>query len=319
VMDYEMCRGMIEPLNSPKKKSRVAIVGAGPAGLGCAAELAVRGHNVKVFDREEKPGGMLRYYIPNYRLPDEILDFEIDFIKKLGVEFEMKSEIENLESLKKDFDAVYIATGLHKSRGGDLKGVEKKNCYMALDFLRMANASKLPKLGNRVCVIGGGDTAMDAAQVSKKSGAESFVLYRRPQDKMPAYKNEIEASWNMGVEFYFRVLPCEIVGKDRVEGVKCVRVKWHKSLLGKGEKYDIENEEFTIACDTVVIAIGQGTESIFGLKQSKEGLLQIDSETFRTSENGIYAGGDMVQGGGTAARAVGMGKLAATKIDEYLK
>jgi len=319
VMDYERKVGMIEPARPVLNGKPVAVVGSGPAGLGCAAELAARGHPVTVFEATDVPGGMPRQCIPSFRLPVELIDFEIEFIKKLGVQFVCNKRIDDpKELLSKEFEAVFIATGLHSSKGGDFIGGDIPGVYQALDFLRMEKKGELPDLGKRVLVIGGGDTALDAARVAKRAGAESFIIYRRTQKEMPAYPNEIEDAWHEGVEFYFRVLPRGVVGKDRVKGLKCVRIKWNEAPSRMARSYNVEAAEFSIDCDTIVAAIGQGPESTFGFRTTPNELLAVEKETFKTSENGIFAAGDLTHGGGTAAQAVGMGKQAAIKIDEYL-
>ncbi len=319
VTDYEMNRGMIEPLASKKDKPAIAVVGSGPAGLGAAAELAVRGHAVKIFEAEEKIGGVLRYHIPSFRLPEEVLDFDVEFIKKLGVEIECQRRIEDpARLLSEKFSAVYLATGLWKSKEDDLIGSDLNGAYRALDFLRLSKENKLPELGRRVLVIGGGDTAMDSARTARERGAESIVVYRRTQSEMPAYEEEVEAAWRDGVEFYFRVIPRAVVGKDRVEGLRCVRVRWHKKTAGMKQGYDVEGSEFVIGCDSLVIATGQIPESTFKLRTSPSGMIAVSQSDYFTSNPSIFAGGDVVTGGGTAARAVGMGKLAAAKISEYV-
>lgn len=320
VMDYERKRGMIEPRPPRHDGKKIAVIGSGPAGLGCATELAVRGHIVTVFESGPEVGGMLRSVIPSFRLPSVVIDFEIEFIKKLGVEFECLKTVERPSDLSaQGFSAVFIGTGLQKSQGGDLIGSQLSGVYQALDFLAMSKQGQMPTLGRRVVVMGGGDTAIDAARVSKHAGAECFILYRRTQREMPAYAEEIKAAWNDGVEFYFRVLVRSIVGTDKVTGVRCVRIRWHEKIPGTTQGYDVEGAEFVVPCDTVVYAIGQKPAHDFGFRTTQDGLIAVHKDTMMTSADGIFAGGDCVNGGGTAAWAVGAGKRAAVKIDEYVK
>lgn len=320
VCDWEQQHGMIEPRRPARDGKPVGVVGSGPAGLGCAAELAVRGHKVTVFERRDMLGGMLRRCIPSFRLPDDVLDFEIAFLKKLGIEFVTNHEVADpRELLKKDFKAVFLAAGLHRARGGDLEGMNLTGAHQAIDYLQHVKDGNAPELGKRVVVIGGGDTALDAARTARHAGSECFLLYRKTQDEMPAYPNEVDDAWNEGVEFYFRTIVRAAVGKEKVEGVRCVRVKWHPKVRGMKRVYDVEAQEFVIACDAVLVAVGQGAESTFGLRQAPNGLLAVTTENMMTSEPGIFAGGDLVFGGGTAARAVGQGKQAAGHIDAYLK
>jgi NADPH-dependent glutamate synthase beta subunit-like oxidoreductase len=318
-MEYERKRGMIVPILVPADKGPIAIVGSGPAGLGCAAKLASLGYKVKVFEKDGRIGGLLTSTIPSFRLPKEVVEFEIEFIKKLGVEFVTDKKIDDPRLLfKQGFKAIFIGTGLVKSRVAEFIGEDRPGVFQALDFLRSAKLGKIPDMGRRVLVIGGGDTAIDSARVAKRAGTECFILYRRMQNEMPAYEEELDAAWHDGVEFYFRVIPRSVVGKDRIEGLKCVRVKWHEKIAGMKQGYDVEGPEFTISCDSVIVAAGQEPETNFGLRSGSSGLIALEKDSFKTSEKFIYAGGDITCGGGTAARAVGMGKLAAIEIDSDL-
>jgi glutamate synthase (NADPH/NADH) small chain len=319
VMDHERLRGMIEPATPKRDGKKVAVIGAGPAGLGCAAELAVCGHIVTVFEAGPETGGMLRKVIPSFRLPPAVIDFEVEFIKKLGVEFECMRTVERpQELLSHGFDAVFVGAGLQRPLGGELIGSNIAGVHQALDLLSMSKSGRMPDPGRRVVVVGGGDTAIDAARVSKRAGAECFIIYRRTQREMPAYPEEIEAAWNDGVEFYFRVMPRSIVGTDKVTGVRCVRIRWQPAVPGSERTYEVEGAEFVIPCDTFIYATGQGAVHNFGLRTTTEGYLAVHKETMMTSTPGIFAGGDCVTGGGTAAWAVGAGKQAAVQIDKYL-
>lgn len=320
VMDWERKVGMIEPKTPEKSGAKVAVIGSGPAGLGCAAELAVRGHAVTVFEQDAEPGGLLRTTIPAFRLPAEVVDFEIEFLRRLGIEFVCNHRItEPSKLLGEDFRAVFVATGLCKSKKGDLINADVPGVYQAMDILKMAKKNETPVLGRRVVVIGGGDTALDAARVAKRAGSECFILYRRTQGEMPAYKNEVDAAWNEGVEFYFRTIVRSITGTDAVKGVRCVRIRWHERVRGMDQGYDVEGTEFQVNCDSVILAMGQLPLDTFNLRTTPNGCVAVDKDKWATSETGIFAGGDVSLGGGTAARAVGAGKQAAVKIDEYLK
>lgn len=320
VMDWERGVGMIEPARPKRDGKKVAVVGSGPAGLGCAAELAVRGHVVTVFERDSEAGGMLKNYIPSFRLPPEVVDFEIEFIKKLGVEFVLNQIIDSpVKLLKEGFAAVFIAAGLHRLKAPEIIDAGAIGVYPAFSFLKDAKYGRMPSLGKRVVVIGGGDTALDCARVAKREGVECFLLYRRTQKEMPACRNEIDHAWSEGIEFYFRTIVRAITGGDHVKGVRCVRIRWHEKMQGLNQGYDVEGAEFQIACDSVILASGQEPEFAFGLRTTPNGLLAVNKETMMTSEKGVFAGGDMVFGGGTVARAVGQGRQAALKIDEYLK
>jgi glutamate synthase (NADPH/NADH) small chain len=320
VCDYERRVGMIEPVRSKCDGAKVAIVGAGPAGLGCAAELACRNYAVTVFERESKAGGMLRQCIPSYRLPEEVLDFEEEFIRKLGVEFVFGNEVDDPKAiLKKGFDAVFIAAGLSSPKGMDVPGSDLPGVYQALNVLKAAKHGTPMDLGKRAIVIGGGDTALDAARIAKKSGSECLLLYRRTQKEMPAYKEEISAAWDEGIEFYFRTVVHSISGSNKVTGVRCVRVHWRDKIPGRQQAFDVEGTQFQVACDSVIIAAGQCPASTFGLRTTPNGMIAVDKAAFATSEQRIFAAGDIVNGGTTAAQALGMGKKAAENMDRYLK
>ncbi len=320
VTDRERLQGMIEPAPPVRNGKNVAVVGAGPAGLGCAAELAVRGYIVRVFEEGPEIGGMLRRVIPSFRLPPAVLDFEIEFIKKLGVEFSCLNAMGRPEELlSKGYDAVFVGCGLQKPVGSDLIGSRFKQVHQALDFLTASKQGRMPDVGKRTVVIGGGDTAIDAARVARRAGAECFMLYRRTQREMPAYKEEVDAAWNDGVEFYFRVMVRSVVGQEKATGVRCARIKWNEPVPGTERSYVVEGPEFVIPCDTVIVATGQGPSSDLGLRTTSDGKIAVHKETMMASAQGVFAGGDCVTGGGTAAWAVGMGKKAAVKIDVYLK
>lgn len=319
-MDYERSRGMIEPIPSQRSGAKIAVIGSGPAGLGCAAELALRNHAVTVYEKDAQAGGLLRSSIPLFRLPADVLDFDIEFIKKLGVEFQFNSKIDNPQKLlKQGYKAVFIAAGLEKQRSTDIINSKLPGVYEALDFLHAAKRGELPDIGKRAIVIGGGDTALDAARVVRKSGSECLVLYRRTQSEMPAYPEEIDAAWDEGVEFYFRTVVRAVTGTENVTGVRCVRIRWHERIRSARHGYDVEGQEFQIACDSVIIATGQEPASAFGLRTTPNGMIAVDKEKFETSAPKIFAGGDIALGGGTAAAAVGKGKQAAIVIDEYVK
>lgn len=319
VTDWERKTGMIEPAAPRLDGAKVAIIGSGPAGLGCAAELAIKGHIVTVFEKDTVFGGMLRHCIPQFRLPDDVLDFEIEFLKKLGIGFVGGRVVEDpMVLLGEGFKAVFVATGLDKPQEGDIIKKDLHGVYQALDILKDAKTGKPPEFGRRAVVIGGGDTALDAARVARRAGSEVFVLYRRTQKEMPAYGNEVDDAWNEGVEFYFRTIVRSVVGEERVKGARCVRIRWHEKMRGMTQGYDVEGAEFVIACDSLIVATGQGPSSTFNFRTTPDGLIAVDKNTLMTSENGIFSGGDVAFGGSTASRAVGQGRQAAIKIDEYV-
>lgn len=316
VMDWEREHGMIKPeLQIAKKDQKIAIIGSGPAGLSAAANLASFGYRVEIFEREKYFGGQLRLSIPEFRLPEEVLDFEIEFIKKMGVKFHKKKEIKDISKLKEKFDAVFIAIGLSSSKRLGIAGEEKKDVYDALDFLIRSKKGENLDLGKRVLVVGGGDTAIDSARVAIKHGAQVLMLYRRTQKDMPAYRVDIDEAFSEGVEFWFRVMPVQITGEDNVAGIKVKRVLWK----GEGRSvndYDVEGDEFVIKGDTIINAIGQKRDPILDVDQSL--LSEVDGN-LKIIDDGVFAGGDYAYGAGTAVQAVGSGKLAAEEIDRYLR
>jgi len=316
VCEWEISSGMIEPKKTDGGKGKVAIVGSGPAGLACAAELAVFGCQPVVFDSAPNAGGMLRSVIPEFRLPTRVLDFEIEFIKKLGVEFVMKTKIDDLSKLfDEGFKVVFVSTGACESKRTGIIGEDKKGVCEALEFLKGAklNLDNCGSLnGKRVVVVGGGDTAVDSARTAARAGALVTLLYRRTRLDMPAYRPDIEEAEKEGVEFVFRTMPRSIIGSEGVVGVKAAKIRW-KGKGRQAEGYDVEGTEFTLPCDIVIMAAGQVSAGDFGLRTAPNGYIAVD-KNMMTSGKGIFAGGDIVSGPSTAVAAVGSGKLAAEKI-----
>lgn len=332
VMDWERANGMVEPVKPRQDKARVAIVGAGPAGLSCAATLAVRGYKVTVYDAAKKAGGVLRYEIPSLRLPEDVLDYEIDFIKRLGVEFKLGTKINKLEDLS-EFDAIFVSHGLGKPRKIGIPGEELPGVYSASDFLAMAKGHENPPtpplskggkggfgIGKRVLVIGGGSVAMDVVIEAKRLGAERvFGVCLEDYDEMPATPHDKEEAWKTGVEYLYRVMPLAILGRNKVVGFKGVNIRWRKpGRYVPSNAVRIKGTEFELNVDTVIVAIGQGPNDSFGLETLPGGFLKVDKETYMTSRKGVFAGGDAVRGPALAVEAVADGKKAAEEIDGYL-
>ncbi|MBU4484118.1 NAD-dependent dihydropyrimidine dehydrogenase subunit PreA, partial [bacterium] len=317
VMDYDREHNLVHPEKKQLNGFNIAIVGSGPAGLSCAARLASNGYHVEVFEKESELGGQLRLSIPDFRLPREVIDHEIKMIKNLGVKFNVNSEIKDPNELKKKgFDSIFVAPGLTVSKKLNVPGEDKKGVYDALDFLMRDKRGEKIQLGKRVLVVGGGDTAIDAARIARERGAQVLILYRRTQEEMPAYRPDIDEAFDEGVELWFRVVPVEVVGNGKVEGLKLNRVTWK----GKGRHikgYDIEGPEFTISGDTIINAIGQGSESTFNLPTNNKGWINYNSETLKVSD-GVFVGGDFATGASTAVAAVAQGSRAATSIHEHL-
>jgi len=319
--------GPFMPETAPPSGKRVAIVGAGPAGLTAAYFLARDGHQATVYDAMPQGGGMLRYGIPAYRLPKEILDQEIELIEKMGVHFVYKTKIGRdvaLSYLKETYDAVFVGIGAWESSSMRCKGEELPGVLGGIDFLREVALHGDVAIGSRVAVIGGGNTAMDAARTAVRLGAEEvLVLYRRTREEMPAEKVEIEEAEEEGVNFRFLVSPLEVIAEEGM----ITSIRLQKMELGEPDQsgrrrpVPIPGAEESVAVDTVISAIGQKVKpcGLEELAQTKWGTIAVDDKKMTTSIPGIYAGGDAVSGPGIAIEAVAQGRDAAVSIDSCLR
>jgi len=346
--DYGMNNKVEMPKASDKTLSgyKVAIVGSGPAGLCCAGELARYGVKVTIFEALQKPGGVLRYGIPPFRMPRDILDFEIDYLKRIGVEFVGNFIIGRTktldELLSEGFCAVFLGLGAGIPSFLGIPGENLCNIYSANEFLTRINlmsAYKFPEyhtpvnIGKRVLVIGGGNTAMDAARAALRlqnmtmQASDTTIIYRRTEVEMPARRLEIEHAREEGIKFKFLMQPVEFLGDDDgfVKKMRCLECKLGKpDSSGRRRPVPIEGSEFDIDCDIAVIAVGLKANQILisvtpELKTDKYGDLIVNKETMETSIKGVYAGGDIVGGEGTVIEAMGMAKKAALGILEQLK
>jgi len=313
------------PRTDKPSGKRVAIVGAGPAGLTAAYFLLRRGHGAVIFDAHDAPGGMLRYGIPAFRLPHAVLDQEIDVIRVLRGEFRMGRRLGTdmtLEDLRRDFDAVFLAIGAQGSRGLACPGEEL--ALPALTFLEGVASGRLPVIGDEVLVLGGGNTAMDTARTAVRLGARRVtVLYRRTRREMPCLMSEVEAAEAEGVTLETLVAP---LGLERSSSgtllLTCTRMALGAAdESGRARPVPIPGSAFTLEATTVIAAIGQ-TVDASGLRSSavqisRRGIL-VDPATLATNVPGVFAGGDGVSGADLAVRAVAAGKLAAVSLDQYL-
>jgi len=345
--DYGM-KNDLEVRPEPDKrlsKFKVAVVGSGPAGVCAAGELARRGVKVVIFEGLHKTGGVLRYGIPPFRLPRDIMDFEINYLKKLGVEIipnYIVGKAKTLEELfKEGYSAIFLGLGAGTPSFLRINGENLCNIYSANEFLTRVNlmeAFKFPEfhtpvnIGKHMIVIGGGNTAMDAARVAlrlqKMNGIKpnTSIFYRRTEVEMPARRLEIEHAKEEGVQFKFLVQPVEFGGDENgfVKSIKCLECKLGEpDASGRRRPVPIEGSEFESDCDVAVIAVGLKANKILTsvtpeLKVDKWGDLIVDKETMQTSVKGVYAGGDIVGGEGTVIEAMGMAKKAAKAIEEYL-
>jgi len=306
-----------------KRKERVAIIGSGPAGMSCAFHLARLHYDVTVFESFSLAGGMLRMGIPSYRLPRNVLDRELSNIEALGVEIRTGvslGEDLRLEDLK-DYQAVFIATGAHRSRGLHIPGEKEKGVLSGLDLLKKINLSKRGKLGDKIAVIGGGNTAIDVARSVIRLGKKANILYRRSREEMPAFEDEILEALEEGVKIRYLVNPIRVGQKDGLKRLECLRMELsEKDESGRRRPVPIPNSNLFIDADHVIIAAGEEIEASFlpeGLEK-KEGIV-LTQRDGSTGIKGIFAGGDLTSNQRTVAHAIGSGKKAAMAIDAFLK
>jgi 2-oxoacid:acceptor oxidoreductase delta subunit (pyruvate/2-ketoisovalerate family) len=310
-------------VSSDPSAPSVAVVGSGPAGLSCAYQLACKGYPVTVFEAHDKPGGMMRL-IPEYRLPREILDHEIAAIESLGVEIRTGVQLGRDLSLDdlKDYQAIFLAVGQSMSQRLGVSGEEAADVLHGIEFLRRLDQGEKPSLGSRVAVIGGGNTAMDAARSARRLGAEVSILYRRSRHEMPAIEEEIEETLEEGVQIGYLAAPVEVLTeKGKVSGLKCTKMKLGQpDESGRRRPIPVAGSEYTIEVDTVIPALGQVADLSFLGKdiQAERGRIVID-DCGATTRPPVFAGGDVATGYGTVTHAVGSGKRAALAIDRLLR
>jgi 2-oxoacid:acceptor oxidoreductase delta subunit (pyruvate/2-ketoisovalerate family) len=310
-------------VSSDPSAPSVAVVGSGPAGLSCAYQLARKGYPVTVFEAHDKPGGMMRL-IPEYRLPREILDHEIAAIESLGVEIRTGVQLGrdlSLDNLK-DYQAIFLAVGQSMSQRLGVSGEEAAGVLHGIEFLRRLDQGEKPSLGSRVAVIGGGNTAMDAARSARRLGAEVSILYRRSRHEMPAIEEEIEETLEEGVQIGYLAAPVEVLTeKGKVSGLKCTKMELGQpDESGRRRPIPVAGSEYTIEVDTVIPALGQVADLSFVGKdiQAERGRIVID-DSGATTRPPVFAGGDVATGYGTVTHAVGSGKRAALAIDRLLR
>ena len=307
---------------------KIAVIGAGPAGMSCAYYLANKGYPVTVFDRNPVPGGMLTLGIPNFRLEKDVLNAEIDILREMGVEFRCGVEVGKditIEQLRaQGYKGFYVAIGAQKSAKLGVAGEELTGVYGGVDFLRAVNLGEQPAIGKRCAVIGGGNVAMDVCRSAVRLGAdETYVLYRRSEAELPADPEEVREAMEEGVRFRFLTAPVEILGADgKVTGIRVERM-----ALGepdeKGRRKPVGTGEFeTIALDSVIGAIGQtvdwGTLDTGALTTTKKGTAEADALTYQTAQPDIFVGGDCYTGPKFAIDAIAAGKEAAISLHRFV-
>jgi NADPH-dependent glutamate synthase beta subunit-like oxidoreductase len=306
---------------------KVAVAGSGPTGLTAAFYLAMLGHDVTIFEERGEAGGMLRFAIPEYRLPKSVLRRELDLIEGVGVKmvFSMRIGFDlPLNELASEFDAVFLSIGTWKESWLYLPGTELKNVYTALPFLESVARGEKLAIGARVAIIGGGNAAIDSARTVMRTGASATILYRRERNDMPAIDEEIQAAEEEGVHFVFLAAPHRIIGdsEGRVKAIETV-----KTRLGEydksGRRRPIPTDEVQcFECDSVIMAVGETFDQDFcrasGLALKEEGTIIVDRFTYETSRPNFYAGGDVITGASNVSNAMSCGKQAAQKMDERL-
>ena len=309
---------------------RIAVIGAGPAGLSCAWDLARLGYSVTVFEALPVAGGMLYVGIPAYRLPRDVLDEEIGLIRQAGVEIKTNTTIGGditLDDLKKQYNAVFIATGAHKDLKLGIPGEDAVGVQNAIDFLSRFNLEGTARVGKRVGVIGGGNAAIDAARTALRAGGqEVHVIYRRTKVEMPADREEVEEAIEEGIKMHFLAAPTRVISENgRMVALECVHMRLGAiDLSARRKPVPQEGSEFTIKLDSLIPAIGQEPDISFlptsdGYETTKWNTIKVDPGTHATGVAGVFAGGDVVLGPDTVTQAIGHGKAAARSIHKYLR
>jgi NADH-quinone oxidoreductase subunit F len=305
----------------------VAIVGAGPTGLACAYYLALFGHSVTVYDSRPAAGGMLRYALPEYRLPKAVLDKEIELIERVGVRFQFNVNVGedlSLNDLAHQYDAVFLAIGTWKEGWVYLPGTELTGVIPALPFLEAMSRDEKVPVGRKVVVIGGGNAAIDSARTARRMGADVTIVYRRERRDMPAIPEEIEAAEHEGAKLVYLAAPHRIVGdkNGQVRAIEAVRTK-PGEFDTSGRRRPVPTDEvIRLECDTVILAVGEKVDPDFcrasGLTVLEAGTLEVDRFSLETSRERFYAGGDLISGASNVSNAMGYGKKAARNIDKKL-
>jgi glutamate synthase (NADPH/NADH) small chain len=338
--DFEREGNLIElPYLPPLSGKKVAVVGSGPAGLTVAGELALKGHKVTIFEALHKPGGVLMYGIPEFRLPKHIVEAEVDYVRALGAELVLDAVIgryKTVDELLEEYDAVFLGTGAGLPYFMRIPGENLNGIYSANEYLTRSNLMKaylFPQydtpiaVSQKVAVLGGGNVAMDSARTALRLGAEEVtIVYRRSRNEMPARIEEIERAEEEGVKFRILTNPTRFFGDDKgwVKGMECICMELGEpDESGRRRPIPVPGSEFQMEVDTVVVAIGNGANPLVpqttpGLNTNKWGNIIADAETGATSKKGVYAGGDIVIGAATVILAMGAGKKAARAIHKYI-
>ena len=340
IADWEASEGEVEyPEIAPSTGKKVAIVGAGPAGITVAADLAVLGHKVVMFEALHEPGGVLIYGIPEFRLPKAVVKREMDYVQKLGVEVHydyVVGKTRSVDSLLGEYDALFVGSGAGLPWFLGIPGENLNGVYSANEYLTRVNLMKgylFPdfdtpiKRPHRVTVTGGGNIAMDSARTALRLGAdEVHIVYRRSRDELPAREEEVENAEEEGVIFDFLTLPVKLVGNEHgwLTGMECLKMELGEpDDSGRRKPIPIEGSEFFLESDATVCSIGNSPNPLIskttsGLKVGRRGNIEADPETGKTSMDKVWAGGDVVTGAATVIMAMGAGRVAARSMHEFL-
>ena len=338
--DWERTKGEVSiPEKAPATGKKVAVVGSGPAGLTLAGDLILKGHEVTIFEALHKTGGVLIYGIPEFRLPKDIVQSEVNYLERLGVRVECNcviGRIETVDELLKEYDAAFLGLGAGLPQFLNVPGENYCGIYSANEYLTRSNLMKaylFPKYdtpiarGKNVAVFGAGNVAMDSARTALRLGADTVrIIYRRSRDEMPARIEEVHHAEEEGVQFYLLTAPTKFLGDDNgwVTGVECLRMELGEpDESGRRRPVPIKGSEFQLECDMAVVAIGAGANPLLptqtpGLELNKRGYIVANLETGKTTKPRVWAGGDIVTGSATVILAMGAGRKAANSIHEYL-
>ena len=338
--DYELAHGVDVPALPPATGKKVAVVGAGPAGLTVAGDLAKLGHQVTVFEALHKPGGVLVYGIPEFRLPKAIVEKEVAYLERLGVEIKTSFIVGKLmtvdELIESGYDAVFLGSGAGLPYFLGIPGENHNGVYSANEYLTRSNLMKAYRFpeydtpivrGEQVAVIGGGNVAMDGARTALRLGADHvYLVYRRSRVEMPAREEEIENALEEGIDFRLLTNPTRILGDDQgwVRAMECIEMALGEpDESGRRRPIPKTGSEFVLDVDTVVVAIGGGANPLISattpdLATNSRGYFTVDDQTMATSKPGVYAGGDIVTGSATVISAMGAGRRAAQAIQRHL-